>query len=52
MGYICTHTLWTMGFSKNRLSRDKVQSSVSNISSDHVGAGYLNAKLSNVNQSL
>lgn len=36
-GSICTHTLWTMGFSKNRLSRDKEQSLESNILSDHVG---------------
>lgn len=34
---LCTHTLWTIGFWKNRLSRDKVQSSESNIPSDHVG---------------
>lgn len=27
-----THTLWTIGFSKNKLSRGKMQSSESNIS--------------------
>lgn len=34
--FLTTHTLWTTGLSKNKLSRDKVHSSESNILPVHV----------------
>lgn len=43
--YVYTHTFWTAGFWKNRLSRDKVQSSESNISSDHVHINTFKSKI-------